>query len=257
MKTLFNLIRQHQSATRLLFYCGVIHLLLALFFLVLLPFEYRVLSGINLWIKPFKFAVSIAIYSLSWVVLLPYIEGEKIKKYFVRFTVFALSFEMLCVATQAARGELSHFNQSGTYNIVLYALMGIVIVLQTVFSLALSTRFFKPLSSALPQAMVWAIRLGLLISIFFAFQGGFIGQRMAHTVGAPDGGAGIWFFNWSIRHGDLRIAHFFGLHALQLLPAFAWIFKIKNKAPVILFGLVYFVSVCLLFYHALLGNGFS
>lgn len=257
MKTLLNLIRHRQSATQLLFYCGVIHLLLALFFLILLPFENRVVLGINLWIKPLKFALSIAIYSLTWVVLLGYIEGEKIKKYFVKFTVFAMSFEMLCVATQAVRGELSHFNQTGTYNIILYALMGIVIVLQTIFSLVLSIRFFKPLSSALPETMVWAIRLGLIISIFFAFQGGFIGQRMAHTVGAPDGGQGIWFFNWSIKHGDLRIAHFFGLHALQLLPAFVWIFRIKNKVPVIVFGLFYFGFVSLLFYYALLGNGFA
>jgi hypothetical protein len=76
-------------------------------------------------------------------------------------------------------------------------------------------------------------------------------SHLAHTVGAPDGGAGLPVVNWSKQYGDLRIAHFVGVHALQLLPLFGFYIAKQNRS-VQLFSAVYFIFTSLLFIQAIM-----
>ena len=153
-----------------------------------------------------------------------------------RTTAVALIPEMVIIGLQAARGTTSHFNVSTLFDGVLWTMMGVAIVIQTVTSVAVAVALWRqPFAD---RALGWALRLGMTITIVGAFSGGLMaqptraqvagaraGQRMtvsgAHTVGAPDGGPGIPGTGWSREHGDLRVAHFVGLHALQALPLIA------------------------------------
>lgn len=77
--------------------------------------------------------------------------------------------------------------------------------------------------------------------------------RLAHTVGAPDGGPGLPIINWSTRYGDLRVAHFFGMHALQLLPLFGY-YVARRPRQVIIVAVLYAASITFLLVLALTGK---
>jgi hypothetical protein len=175
-------------------------------------------QGVNSWYKPIKFALSIGIYSwtMGWIA---HELGPGSHKAIISWvTTVALGIEIVYIAIQAAKGEMSHFNLSTPLYASMYNLMAILATAISLLTLYTALLFFAGSFSELPPSYLWAIRWGMLLFVIFSLQGFLMGSRLAHTVGAPDGGAGLTFLNWSIDHGDLRIAHFVGMHALQVLP---------------------------------------
>ena len=76
----------------------------------------------------------------------------------------------------------------------------------------------------------------------------------AHTVGAPDGGPGIAAVGWSKEHGDLRIPHFLGLHALQVIPFLVWWRRKSTRQFVFAISGSYLALYLLLIWQALRGE---
>ena len=195
----------------------------------------RVITGVPAWLKPAKFAISTAIYSLTLAWVFRAIPSWPRTRAVVGWTtaiVFAI--EVAIIAAQAWRGATSHFNVSTVLDGALFAVMGTSIVVQTAASAAVAMALWRERHFR-DRAMGWALRLGMTLTIVGASTGGLMTRPTAtqlerartthvmpvvgaHTVGAPDGGPGLPVTGWSTGHGDLRVPHFVGLHALQLLP---------------------------------------
>ena len=141
--------------------------------------------------------------------------------------VICMFAEMLPIAVQALRGTTSHFNTRTPTNNAWWSLMFVAILVTTIAMVAIALlATLRPLrlpNGQLLDALTTAAwRAALWIFLLAAYSGFAMGGRMQHSVGGVDGGAGLPLVNWSTQHGDLRVAHFFALHALQTLPVAAW-----------------------------------
>lgn len=179
----------------------------------------RQVTGVSAWLKPFKFFASLGIYALTIAWLGGLLHGAEHAVRIISWaTVGMIVIEMALIVMQAVRGVPSHFNVSTAFDGAVFSIMGATIVISTLFLCWFGYLFFTDAARHLPLALLWGIRLGIILTILGGLQGFAMGSRLSHTVGAPDGGPGMPLTNWSTSHGDLRIAHAVGLHALQVLP---------------------------------------
>lgn len=196
----------------------------------------RVIGGMPAWMKPAKFAISTGIFCLTMAWILSWLpEWRRLRPIVGWVTALVFVMEVAIVDLQAWRGVASHFNVGNNFDAVLYLTMGAGIMLQTLMTGVVALALF--LTRFEDGALGWALRLGVAISIAGASTGilmtrpnaGQIAQANggryivngAHSIRGPDGGPGLPGVGWSTQHGDLRVAHFFGLHAIQGLPLLA------------------------------------
>jgi hypothetical protein len=245
----------------ILFWLGIMALAFFLLLTFYYPFNHVQVLGINSVIKPIKFALSIWIYSWTMDVILYYVNDIKKVKVYAWVAFFAMGFEQFAITYQALRGQRSHFNVTDSFGILLFALMGVFILTITLWTGYITYIFFIQKGYLLPNYVVVAIKFGLVYFVLFSLFGGYISSLQGHTVGGQDGGEGLWFFNWSTSFGDLRVAHFFGIHSLQVMPLFAMVVGkfTSNKtaiALVILFAICYLVYIIFTMYQAIQGFPF-
>jgi hypothetical protein len=243
--------------------------------------DHRVITGAPAWLKPAKFAVSVSLYCFTFVWLLGFVETRpRLARFAANVTAVSFIVEMTVILMQAARGTTSHFNVTTPLNTFLWLTMGAFIVVVWTMNLLLAILL---LFERIPnRPFAWSLRLGLLVSLV-GMGSGFLmvrptheqlvamaanhGPRIvgAHSVGVADGGPGLPLVGWSTVGGDLRVGHFFGLHAMQVLPFFAWFvarrrnwfayFKeIHRLALVCTVGFAYLALVVLLVWQALRGQ---
>lgn len=239
--------RQNLKKNKVLFWLGFIHLFIFIALFVYSFFNEISILGINSMLKPMKFALSIWVYSWTMALILNYVTDNNKVKVYSWVAVICLGFEQLAITYQAFKGELSHFNTSNTLGIILFAFMGIFILIITLWTAYITFIFLKQKTYNLEPAIVLSIKIGLVFFVVFSLFGGYISSLQGHTVGGTDGSNGLLVLNWSTLFGDLRVAHFFGIHSLQLIPLLALVISKYFNSPKSLIAVKTFSIVYLLF----------
>jgi hypothetical protein len=192
-----------------------------------LGLDTRLLNGIGVWIKPLKFEASLAVHLLTvaWLMLClpPDIRNGRLSRGLAAALAVAALFEIAYIALQAARGEASHFNRTTPVADLMYSLMGAGALVLVGTTAAIGAQILRHGERRKP--LVFAAGIGLILGALLGGASGlYMSAQTAHWVGgvASDAG-GLPIVGWSRLGGDLRVAHFFGLHLMQALPVAAWL----------------------------------
>jgi hypothetical protein len=197
----------------------------------------RIITGAPAWMKPFKFAVSTAVYSFTLAWMFGWLsDWPRVRRFVGWTTAIVFVLEVAIIDMQAWRGTTSHFNVSTPLDAMLFLVMGGAILMQTLVSVTVAVALWRQRFAE--RALGWAFRLGMTLTIAGALTGPLMtrptaAQRAdaragipmtiagAHSVGGVDGGPGVPMTGWSREYGDLRVPHFIGLHAIQALALVA------------------------------------
>lgn len=249
---MMSFLQQLKFRNETMFYFGLACLLLSILFLILAKTTTTQVYGVNAWYKPFKFAFSTLTFAWAMAWYCYYLSNFNIK-FFNWSIIVLLGFEIAYIALQAGRGQLSHYNLSTPVYSVLFSMMALAASAVTIYTAYVGYLFFSNSFPELPTYYVWAIRLSIVLFVIFSFEGFAMGSRLSHTVGAPNDNSNLFILGWSKTFGDLRVAHFIGMHALQVLPILSFYF-VKNTKLTIVVALVYGFLALLTLVQALKGK---
>jgi hypothetical protein len=215
-------------------------------------FDDRTLVNASIWLKPLKFSISIGLYSLTLAWMLSLSPKARRWGWWLGTVVAAgLAVDMVLIVWQVLfRVRQLHFNHGDGLD----KLMSDSILPGATYAVWLATlavALLLAFQRLQDKAQAAAVRAGLGVALLGLALGMLMflptpGQRAlidsgvkptivgAHSVDVPDGGPGLPVLGWSTVGGDLRIPHFVGIHALQLLPLFGMLLAaLASRYPVL------------------------
>jgi hypothetical protein len=234
---ILNFMKELKIRNESLFYFGLFCLFISIICIVLTKLTTTQVCTVNAWFKPFKFAVSIGLFAWTMAWYCHYLSNFNVIPF--NWTLIILfGFELAYITFQASKGQLSHFNFDTRLYAILYSLMGLAAVVVSLYTAYIGFLFFTQSFPDLPRHYIWAIRLGILIFVVFSFEGALMSSQMSHSIGAINDNSNWWIIGWSKTVGDLRVSHFIGMHALQLLPLLSF-YIFKNTKSTIVISILY------------------
>ena len=185
----------------------------------------RLLNDLPIWTKPLKFFVSTTVQLATLAILARFLPEKTRSAIWLSVLAAASSvaaiMEIGLIAMQSGRGVASHFNFSTPFDIALYNLMGIGVIIFLLPAFVLGIRILRAQTTErLTLGLKWGAGLGLFVGgVLTLILGGYMSQQTGHWVdaAATDAG-GVPIVGWSRNGGDLRVAHFISTHLMQVLP---------------------------------------
>jgi hypothetical protein len=222
-----------EQASRWLWFGISLHLAWLVVCALAYPFETRLVNDINVWTKPIKFQVSLAMLLCTVWMLLPLLPAAVRASAHLRAAcaalVLAAVFDMLLFTLQSARGVASHFNVATPLDARLYSMSGVaalVIVSSTAWVGWLMWRHRAAAAHrrGLMLGGAWGLMLGSVTTLVTAdLMSAELLTPTGHWVGGALSDAnGLPVVGWSTTGGDLRVSHFFATHLMQALPLMGW-----------------------------------
>jgi hypothetical protein len=238
----------------------------------------RVLVGAPIWLKPFKFAVSFTVYALTLAWMLTLLRrGRRLGWWAGTVIAVAGTIEMVVIVGQVVRGRRSHFNLATPLDSALWSTMGATIMFLWLATAVIAVLLMR--RTLADRSTTWAIRLAPVLALIGMAEGYLMTLPTraqlamddpsvvgSHSVGVPEGGPGMPITGWSTTGGDLRVAHFVGMHALQALPLLALLLTVlaRRFAPlredtvrlrlIVVAAVAYAATILLLTWQALRGQ---
>ncbi|HZE22502.1 MAG TPA: hypothetical protein VE054_00800, partial [Blattabacteriaceae bacterium] len=231
--TVRNFFRELDATDPVLSRLGWALLLVIPIFAALAMFLPAGAAAVNPWIKPIKFSMSFSTFASTISLLLLALRIPKWQLTLVRRAIAAsVAMEILSLAAQAWRSAY-HLAGQSLLDTSLAQVTNSMVMVNTAIVCWMLALFCanRVQTDRIDWPMVSAIRYSIMIFLAGNAIGGYMLARGSHTVGAADSGAGLPFVNWSVIGGDLRIAHFIAIHAIQIVPLFAYI--LAQMSPVL------------------------
>ncbi len=211
----------------------------------------RTLVNAPIWLKPLKFTVSVGLYAVTLAWLLGLLtRGRRVGWWLGTVFAAGLGMDMALLFWQIiVRGRTLHFNFATPTDKMINNIVatGAFVGWGATAAIAVLLLFQR-----LPdRAMNSALRTGAALSVvgigiaMMMFgpnaeqlrefrSGGRPSVIGAHSVGVSDGGPGLPVVGWSTEGGDMRIPHFVGIHAIQVLPLIAFgLLMLARRYPVL------------------------
>lgn len=173
----------------------------------------RTIRGVGVWTKPQRFLASLALFAVTTALLMLAAGADADLNGIAALVIATSTIEAGYITVQAGRGQPSHYNTSDTLHIVFTLVMALGAIALTASQAWLAIVIVRTNPTWLASVSVLGVVTGLMMTFILATVSGFmLGGRRA------PGGPGLPMVGWQ-RRGDLRPAHFLGVHVQQIVPA--------------------------------------